>query len=118
MSLIYFSFLCAVIAFIYSDILVQGDMILNPWYKFLEKHLSKKPWLFKPLVDCSKCVAGQVALWSFPFFYKHIYNSISKGFYSYYYSLFEHVACICLAILMLLIIKSIHTKFITKWLMS
>lgn len=118
MSLIYHAFLCATIAYVYAEILTEGGMILNRWYKLLERRVGRWPFIFKPLIDCSKCVAGQVALWSYPLVYKPAYFHTNELIYSYSYSVFEHVACICMAILLTLIIKSIYTKFIAKWLQS
>jgi hypothetical protein len=96
-----FALQCAVIAFTYSEILVEGGMILNPWYKFLERKIGHLPYLFKPLIECSKCVAGQISLWAYPFFY------------SYNYNLFEHIYSICQAILFALVIKLIMNKINT-----
>lgn len=100
-----FSFYCAVIAFVYSEILTEGGMILNPWYKFLEKHISKYPFIFKPLIDCSKCVAGQIALW--------VYIFIPGR-----YNIFQHAAVICLSIYLAMLVKGIYIKYIRAWLNS
>lgn len=53
----------AIVAYIYSDVLTEGDMILNGVFHFLDKRLPE--WLFKPVIGCYRCVAGQLALWSF-----------------------------------------------------
>jgi hypothetical protein len=99
-----FSFYIAIIAFVYSEILTEGGMILNGLYKFLEKHLGKYPYIFKPLIDCSKCVAGQIALW--------VYLFIPE------YNLFQHAAVICLSIYLLMLVKGFYLKFIRAWLNS
>lgn len=96
----------AIIAFVYAEILVNGGEILNGWYKFLERHIGHKPWLFKPLVDCSKCVSGQLAFWYYVIFYYYTYNVV------------EHAFLVCAAILFTLTIKAIFKKFIEKWLLS
>ena len=57
------SALLAVTAYVYSQVLTMPDMILNGWYCFLEQHIGGKRWLFKPLVECCYCVAGQLSLW-------------------------------------------------------
>jgi hypothetical protein len=64
MELSFFALKIAIVAYIYSDVLTEGGMILNGLYVWLD---SKKipDWLFKPLIGCYKCVAGQMALWSF-----------------------------------------------------
>lgn len=54
------AFACSTIAFIVSDFLLYEE-ILN-WYG---RWLGTLPeWLAKPLGLCSKCFAGQLALWS------------------------------------------------------
>jgi hypothetical protein len=67
----------AIAAFTYCSILVQPGMILNGWYNWLDKLIGpgsgdmlndgpgRAEWLFKPLVGCCKCVAGQFGLWSY-----------------------------------------------------
>lgn len=55
----------AISAYVYSQVLTMPDMILNGWYCFLDKHVGKYRWLFKPLVECCYCVAGQLSLWVF-----------------------------------------------------
>jgi hypothetical protein len=62
----------AVAAYTYSRILTEGGMILNPLYNWLDKWIgfgtgeeAKLPWLFYPLIYCPKCVAGQLATWSY-----------------------------------------------------
>lgn|GEM_PF-1219655 len=55
---------CGIIAYTVSNILVYED-ILN-WYA---RFLNRLPeWLGKPLGLCSKCFAGQLALWVTLFF--------------------------------------------------
>lgn len=66
---------CAIVAWVYVCILTQPGQILSWWKKFLSKYLVKETddekgyqikvhWIWKPLVDCEKCVAGQLALWT------------------------------------------------------
>ena len=50
----------AVIAFVFSYILTEDGEILS-WYFRLIQRLPD--WLFKPLGGCSRCLAGQIALW-------------------------------------------------------
>lgn len=100
-ALLFLSIKAAVVAFVYTEILVAGDQILNPWYKFLERKVGKYPWIFKPLVDCGKCVSGQISLWSYLVFYFHFYNVL------------DHAFVICLAIMLTVIIKIIYQKIHT-----
>jgi len=96
----------AIIAYTYSEILVMGGEILNGLYKFLERKIGKYPLLFKPLIDCSKCVSGQISFWSYLIFYYKIYNPV------------DHLACVCTAILITITIKALFKKFIEQWLLS
>jgi hypothetical protein len=61
--------LLAVAAFTYSEILTTPDMLLGKIFNYLERILPL--WLFKPLIGCSKCVAGQWSLWLFLFLYSY-----------------------------------------------
>lgn len=65
------SFELAVFSIVYVKILTDQDMILFWWWKFLHKHI-KSDYILKPVVDCEYCVAGQLALWVYPF--THNYN--------------------------------------------
>jgi len=55
----------AVVAYVYSVILTEPGMILNPLYRWLDSMNEKwlPDWAFYPLIGCSKCVSGQMALW-------------------------------------------------------
>jgi hypothetical protein len=79
-----FSVMIAVVAFIYSDVLTESGMILNGLFRAAEQTLPS--YIFKPLIGCFKCVAGQIALW----FY--LINADDFGF-------FQLVYMICLTIL-------------------
>lgn len=86
--------LAALVAFVYSQILTDSGMILNGWFNWLDRLLGPasakttyfevpgllpgdppkkasskgKPralWLFKPLVGCCRCVAGQFGAWGY-----------------------------------------------------
>lgn len=65
-----FALQIAVIAWVYVRILTQPDMILDWWSRWLHDRI-QNDWLLKPLVDCESCVAGQIALWSFPFLFPY-----------------------------------------------
>jgi len=62
----------AMAAFTYSEILPPPGMLLNNMYDTLERRLPA--WLFKPLIGCCKCVAGQWALWLYPISFYHQYS--------------------------------------------
>jgi len=55
----------AVVAVVYADILTDTEMLLEGLYGWLRDRLPD--WLFKPLIGCSKCFSGQLALWWFIF---------------------------------------------------
>lgn len=87
------AFKIAVIAYVYSVILTEPGMILSEFYKWIESF--KLPdWLFKPLIDCYKCVAGQMALWIF--------------FFQPNYNFWNHITFICLTIFFSIIINKIY----------
>lgn len=99
-SLHFFSVVFAVIGFVYSQVLTEGGMIFNGLWTFLEKHTPA--WLFKPIIDCYKCVCGQIALWT--------------GFYFVNYSrpvieiISLHVYFICLTILISILINELYQR--------
>jgi hypothetical protein len=76
----------AVAAFVYCTVLVKPGMILNPWYDWLDRKIGpasgdilndgkgRAEWLFKPLVGCCKCVAGQFGLWGYLIEFRQEYN--------------------------------------------
>lgn len=83
----------ALVAFVYSVILTEGGMILNPWYNFLDRKIGES-WLFKPLVGCYRCVAGQMAFWYY----------IVK----FRYDIFEHAFFISFAIFTAIVINKLY----------
>lgn len=86
----------AVCAFVYSEILTEPEMILGWWYDFAQRHFPM--WLFKPIVGCVYCVAGQMSLWYY--LYKYWYD----------YNLLDHIAFICLTIFFVKVIMTIKHK--------
>lgn len=101
-SLALTSFSLAVVAYVYSMVLTEPEMILNPWYNFLDKHLSRWPWLFKPLIGCFRCVAGQMAFLHFLFRY------LKAGSFEDYNAGF-HIFTICFTILLSQLIHKTYT---------
>ena len=59
--------------------LTVTGMVLSKPFDWLELHLPE--WLFKPLIGCSKCVAGQWALWLFPFYIADKYDVIVHAWF-------------------------------------
>lgn len=106
-------FLIAVFAFVYSYILTQPQQILNGIFKRLDLFFKTaqradqgKPvhWLFKIILQCEKCVAGQIALWLYGF--THIDEYIESPIETP----FLHLAFITMTIFLTAIIKNIYTK--------
>ena len=54
----------AVTAFVYVEILTSEGMILCRVCKWCESKLPA--WVHKPLISCTYCVGGQLALWHSP----------------------------------------------------
>lgn len=83
----------AVVAWVYAEMLTEAGMIFNRPYVWAQEHLPDM--LFRPLIGCVYCVAGQMALWYYPFFFE--------------YSVFDHIFFICSTILTVKIIDKILT---------
>lgn len=103
--------LIALCAFTYSVILTQPKMILNSLYKTLAEVFvtesaqgQKEHWIFKIIIHCEKCVAGQWALWIYA--YTEGWNYLSSPVET----LFNHLAFILVTIFLTLPIKFIYNK--------
>jgi hypothetical protein len=96
------AFELALISYVYSVILTEPGMILSGWYRFLASK-SLPEWIFKPLIDCYKCVSGQFAFWGYIVFI--LINDMP-------YNIFKHVVIISLTIFITLVINKIY-EFIT-----
>lgn len=115
-TLIFFVFcalMVAIGAFVYSNLLTGTGEILGGIYGRLDivfktdqRAAEGKPIhpLFKMLIQCEKCVAGQWALWSFLIVNWNLY---ARG---YYLLLLVHLAFIFLSIFLTLIVKSFYNK--------
>jgi hypothetical protein len=105
--------LIAIFSFVYSNILTEGEMILNPLYNWLDCKLNKGcnnvefHWLFKVLIHCEKCISGQLALWLYFFynFYDYVFNFSPE-------LILYHFFFITFAILCTITIKGIYNKHI------
>lgn len=99
------SLLISVTAFVYSYLLTQPGEIFSWSYSKLD-YLFKNDNryndgkgahpLFKILIGCEKCVAGQWSLWLFPFLFE--------------YAFINHILFIGLTIFTTVIIKTIYLK--------
>ncbi len=105
---IFFSFILAFIAVVYSYILTQPGEILSGIFKKLDAFFKtdkracagKGPNpLFKMIMRCEKCVAGQMSCWSF------LYYSFDR------YSLILHIGFISMTIFITPIIKRFYQKY-------
>lgn len=101
LNLTIFSFMCSIVAIVYADILVRPGQVLESFGIWMTRKLVKKKenelcveedvvhWLYMPLIGCSKCVAGQIALWSYFFWHQgyilgyHIYSICASVLITY-----------------------------------
>lgn len=61
---LFFSFQIAVLAYVFTCILIEPDNILERYGDFLESRKTKLgKYLAKPFGLCEKCLAGQLATW-------------------------------------------------------
>jgi hypothetical protein len=89
----------AIVAYVYSQVLTEPGMIFNRLYNALDRTLPE--WLFRPLIGCMYCVAGQMALW--------YYLSLSVALSHIPYDLFGHIFFICLSVFL---ISFIHKAYL------
>lgn len=62
LQILLFSILIGITAAIYHGVLAYSP-VLNWWFRFGAKF--EKKWFFDPVWGCVKCIAGQMALWSY-----------------------------------------------------
>jgi hypothetical protein len=110
-----FAILIAIFAFVYTNILIDTGEILEWWSSFWynvfdnEGRLSKGDGyhpLYKGFIQCEKCVAGQLALWSFLILNFDIYLYASWSFLL----ILQHALFITLSIFLSTIVKLIYSK--------
>ncbi len=98
----FMAFVCAMIGFVYSDVLTEPNMVFHSLYKFLERKIGNYKFLFHPVIHCFRCVSGQLAFWTFFVlnFYADIlhFDSIANGVFLSVKALFIHAYYICLTI--------------------
>ena len=62
------AFYIAVFAWVFRNVLIAEGNVLGWYGDFLESLYQRGlKWLAKPLGWCGKCMSGQLALWSYPF---------------------------------------------------
>lgn len=134
LTMVYIPLFIAVVAVVYSCILPDagGMPWFIAWRNFLQRKLMAAknfnvmngfsaehphpenphrdhPYIFKLLIDCEKCIAGQMALWGWLLYRWHAYTSIKwKDFYSVFIILSIHIIIISMSILWACIIKKIY----------
>jgi hypothetical protein len=91
LGILIYAILNAVTAYVITNVLTQPDMILEPLYKVLMKLPN---WLHKPLISCSYCFGGQLALWTF--------------FVLFDYNFLNHIYFISLTIFIITLINKLH----------
>lgn len=67
MTWIMLSFQIAVVAYVYTVVLTRADMLLGGVYGFLSQianDFPKTEKFLKPVMLCTECVTGQMALWT------------------------------------------------------
>lgn len=109
------SLLIAITAFVYSNILIlPGEIFgklygkLDVFFKTDERAAEGKPVhpVFKMIMQCEKCVSGQMALWIFMIC---IFPKYMDACFIY---IIPHILFIGLTIFLTLIIKKLYTKYI------
>lgn len=113
------SFLIAVLAYVYTNVLTEPDEILSGWKSWLNNKLNDEERLsnglgyhplYKVLVHCEKCFAGQVALWVYLILSFETYKDSVFIPKVLFFLVFKHVCFITLTILTTIIIKKIVEK--------
>lgn len=95
----------AVVAYVYAEFLTSHGMLLFGFRGWLYRKFKAKGgedyWLFKILVGCAYCVAGQWALWA----YLYLVFTKPDLFYINEYSVWAHIAVVSFTIFNVLLIK-------------
>lgn len=105
-------------------VLLAKEPILNWWFVWGDRvghrmvgNAMKAKWFYRPIWECEKCFAGQLALWGY--FFSHIKGNSpldwqERGWFSFPgYSLFHHMLTVAFAILTSVII-SYYINHITQ----
>jgi len=68
----------SIIAFVYAELLTEPGQILNPLFRLL---VNLPEYINKPLIGCSKCVSGQLACWTYLWYWHSCYNVLMHLFF-------------------------------------
>lgn len=110
------SFLLAVLAYVYTNVLTEPTEIFSKWKSFLHNKLNDEEKLnaglgyhplFKVLVHCEKCFAGQTALWVYLILSHNRYFDSLLIPKALFILILKHVCFITLTILQVVLIKKI-----------
>lgn len=100
------SFLIAISAFVYTNILTEPEMLFNSLYNYLDVIFTGKyRFVFKILIHCEKCLSGQLAFWIYLWVNYNFYlsnNFLSAGL--------NHIFFISFTILIATILNIIYKK--------
>ena len=83
-TLILYAALIAVFAVVYRLILAY-EPILNWWFMFGAKF--EKRFFYRPIWGCEKCLAGQIAFWTYLFGWIASYLNTNSPFWSFLFKL-------------------------------
>lgn len=109
------SFLIALFSFVYTNILTGNGELLGSIYTkmyhyfnsdYREQRGHARHPIFKVLIDCEKCVSGQIALWSFLIIHIDGYSEVS------FILVLKHLLFITLTIFLTIVVKSFYQKHI------
>jgi len=112
---VFASIVIAIGAFVFADILTNPGEVFDWLYRMLdflfrndirERNGKGKHPIFKMIIGCHKCVAGQWSLWTGLIFYWRYYSNDCLIF------ILPHIGFILLSIFMALVVKKIYIKHI------
>lgn len=111
------SFCIAIVSLVYTVVL-PFEPIGNKWYNFLKWLTRGNKYFFKPLIDCSKCFAGQVAIWGYFFAFHTLFHVEHFPFFKLFhvehwgqsYSIPGHIFTVCCSILFAELLNKYYDK--------
>jgi hypothetical protein len=89
----------SIIAFVYRNILLKPQMILGWLADWMDSNAEKWHYIIYPMGYCSKCFAGQLALWSWLYYMDS-------------WRLFEHLTVICASIFGAWVLDVVFKKYL------
>lgn len=94
-EIIYYVFhavLIGVFSYVYAIILTKPGKLLSPIVKIIDPFFMQNgkflKWIYDPIINCVYCNSGQVALWTYIFYY-----------WGHEYNLFYHLGFISMSIM-------------------